>query len=134
MCYALKYGIWNVKEPKMEAVNALVGSGYAPLAAMVLASRGKETPLQAEEYLTCQTPLIDPYRMKDMSLAAGRLAGETVALVNYLPLLVGQAAVHRPPQLMYLFSGGKLFQKVALLCDHLHQFQRCPISTGFNRI
>jgi len=85
MCYALKYGIWNVKEPKMEAVNALVGSGYAPLAAMVLASRGKETPLQAEEYLTCQTPLIDPYRMKDMSLAAGRLAlaidrGEKIAV------------------------------------------------------
>ena len=85
MCYALKYGIWNVKEPKMEAVNTLVGSGYAPLAAMVLAARGKSTPQQAEEYLTCQTPLIDPYRMKDMSLAAGRLAlaidrGEKIAV------------------------------------------------------
>ena len=51
MCYALKYGIWNVKEPKMDAVNALVGGGYAPLAAMVLAARGKDTPQQAEEIL-----------------------------------------------------------------------------------
>ena len=85
MCYALKYGIWNVKEPKMEAVNALVSSGYAPLAAMVLAARGKENPRQAEEYLSCQAPLIDPFRMKDMGLAAGRLAlavdrGEKIAV------------------------------------------------------
>ena len=85
MCYALKYGIWNVKEPKMDAVNALVGGGYAPLAAMVLAARGKENPRQADEYLTCETPLIDSYRMKDMALAAGRVAlaverGEKIAV------------------------------------------------------
>ena len=40
MCVNVKYGIWNVNEPEAAAVNALVGSGYAPLAAMVLASRG----------------------------------------------------------------------------------------------
>ena len=42
MCGKVKYGIWNVNEPKAGAVNALVGSGYPPLAAMVLASRGIE--------------------------------------------------------------------------------------------
>ena len=36
----MKYGIWNVAEPKVSAVNTLVSGGYAPLAAMVLASRG----------------------------------------------------------------------------------------------
>ena len=69
----------------MEAVNALVGGGYAPLAAMVLSARGKENPRQAKEYLTCETPLIDPYRMRDMALAAGRVAlaidrGEKIAV------------------------------------------------------
>ena len=81
----MKYGTWNVKQPQMEAVNALVGGGYAPLAAMVLAARGKETPQQAQAYLSCETPLIDPYRMKDMALAAGRVAlaidrGEKIAV------------------------------------------------------
>ena len=70
----MKYGIWNVKEPKMEAVNALVGGGYAPLAAMILAARGKQTAQQADAYLSCQAPLIDPFRMKDMDLAAHRVA------------------------------------------------------------
>ena len=36
----MKYGIWKVSQLEAGAVNALVGSGYAPLAAMVLASRG----------------------------------------------------------------------------------------------
>ena len=40
MCSVVKYGIWNVSEPKMEAVNALVSSGYKPLTAMILAARG----------------------------------------------------------------------------------------------
>ena len=34
----MKYGIWKVSQLEAGAVNALVGSGYAPLAAMVLAS------------------------------------------------------------------------------------------------
>ena len=58
----------------MEAVNALVGGGYAPLAAMILAARGKQTAQQADAYLSCQAPLIDPFRMKDMDLAAHRVA------------------------------------------------------------
>ena len=85
MCYALKYGIWNVKEPRMDGVNDLVAGGFAPLAAMVLASRGMENTRKAQSYLACDVPLTDPYRMQDMALAAGRLAlaldrGEKIAV------------------------------------------------------
>lgn len=85
MCYTLKYGIWNVTEPKMEAVNHLVESGYAPLTAMVLAARGKEDPRQAKSYLDCNCQLVDPFAMKDMSLAAQRVdlalqRGEKIAV------------------------------------------------------
>ncbi len=85
MCYVLKYGIWNVAEPKMEAVNSLVSGGYAPLTAMILASRGMQTSAQADAYLDCHTPLIDPFCIKDMDKAAGRLAlaltqGEKIAV------------------------------------------------------
>ena len=83
--YALKYGIWNVAEPEIGAVNALVGSGYAPLAAMILASRGITSEKAAHKYLCCDTPLLDPFLMTDMDLAAGRVAlaisrGEKVAV------------------------------------------------------
>ena len=85
MCYALKYGIWNVKAPPMDAVNALVGGGYAPLAAMVLGARGMQTPKQADELLSCNQMLTDPYRLKDMDMAASRVAvamdrGEKIAV------------------------------------------------------
>ncbi len=85
MCYALKYGIWNAGEPKMEAVNALVGGGFAPLSAMVLAARGIHTPDQAHKYLDCNATLPDPYLLTDMDLAAGRVAlalerGEKIAV------------------------------------------------------
>ena len=85
MCFVLKYGIWNVKEPKAESVNRLVAAGYAPLTAMVLASRGFDDPREAKECLTCEATLHDPYRMRDMALAAGRLGlaianGEKIAV------------------------------------------------------
>ena len=85
MCFALKYGIWNVKEPKMDAVNALVSGGYAPLVAMVLASRGIEEPQKARSYLACDGAMPDPFRMRDMDLAAGRVGlaisrGEKIAV------------------------------------------------------
>ena len=85
MCVAVKYGIWNVAEPEMSAVNALVGSGYAPLAAMVLASRGLTNAAQANKYLDCNAPLLDPFLMTDMDLAAGRVGlamarGERIAV------------------------------------------------------
>ena len=73
MCVNVKYGIWNVNEPDAAAVNALVGSGYAPLAAMVLASRGICNSAQAHKYLDCNAPLLDPFLMTDMDKAAGRV-------------------------------------------------------------
>ena len=69
----MKYGIWKVSQPEAGAVNALVGSGYAPLAAMVLASRGIGDDRQARSYLDCNAPLLDPFLMTDMDKAAGRV-------------------------------------------------------------
>ena len=85
MCYALKYGIWKTSTPTPDAVNSLVGGGYAPLAAMVLASRGIERKEQADSYLDCTATLLDPYLMTDMALAAGRVGlamtqGEKIAV------------------------------------------------------
>ncbi|MDO5401418.1 MAG: single-stranded-DNA-specific exonuclease RecJ [Eubacteriales bacterium] len=81
----MKYGIWNVCEPEAGAVNALVGSGYSPLAAMVFAARGIRTGREASAYLDCNAPLIAPFQMKDMDLAAGRVGlamsrGEKIAV------------------------------------------------------
>ena len=85
MCITVKYGIWNVGEPASGAVNALVGCGYAPLTAMVLSARGINTPKQANEYLSCDAPLLDPFLMTDMDLAADRVRlamdrGEKIAV------------------------------------------------------
>ena len=85
MCVAVKYGIWNVNEPGTGAVNGLVGAGYPPLAAMILASRGIENPRQAAAYLDCNAPMSDPFLMTDMDKAAGRVGlamarGEKIAV------------------------------------------------------
>ena len=58
----------------MGAVNSLVSAGYAPLSAMVLASRGIQDGAQAKAYLDRNAPLPDPFLMTDMALAAGRVA------------------------------------------------------------
>ena len=84
-CGSVKYGIWNVNEPEMTAVNALVGGGYSPLTAMVLASRGISSEDKARAYLDCNAPLLDPFLMTDMDLAAGRVRlalnrGEKIAV------------------------------------------------------
>ena len=81
----MKYGIWKTGIPEMGAVNALVQGGYAPLTAMILSARGIENPHQAQDYLGCDSPLIDPFLMKDMALAAGRVGlamtrGEKIAV------------------------------------------------------
>ena len=85
MCIALKYGIWNVAQPEGEPVNELVRGGYPPLVAMILASRGIRDPRQAHTYLDCSGQLYDPFLMKDMDLAAGRVGlamtrGEKIAI------------------------------------------------------
>ena len=81
----MKYGIWNVSQPGTEAVNALAGCGYKPLTAMVLASRGITNENSARDYLCCDVPLKDPFLMRDMDLAVGRVAlaienDETIAV------------------------------------------------------
>ena len=81
----MKYGIWNRAVPEAESVNALVSGGYAPLAAMVLSSRGLEDKSQADGYLNCNAPLLDPFLLTDMALAAGRVGlamerGEKIAV------------------------------------------------------
>lgn len=81
----MKYGIWKVSQLEAGAVNALVGSGYVPLAAMVLASRGIGDDRQARAYLDCNAPLLDPFLMTDMDKAAGRVGlamsrGEKIAV------------------------------------------------------
>ena len=81
----VKYGFWNVQTPEMGAVNALVTGGYAPLSAMILASRGMKTAAAADAFLSCSTPLPDPFLLKDMDKAVGRVAlamtrGEKIAV------------------------------------------------------
>ena len=85
MCVILKYGIWNIQAPEPGSVNALVSGGYAPLSAMVLASRGLTTPKAAADYLDCSAELYDPFLMTDMDLAADRVRlaidrGEKIAV------------------------------------------------------
>ena len=75
----MKYGIWNVAEPEMGAVNALVSAGYSPLTSMVLSSRGIGSKQEACKYLACDAPMPDPFLMTDMALAAGRVG---LALAN----------------------------------------------------
>ena len=70
---SVKYGIWKVSEPEAGAVNSLVRSGYSPLCAMILASRGLETGKEAHAYLDCNAPLLEPCLMTDMGLAAERV-------------------------------------------------------------
>ena len=73
MCYALKYGIWNVAKIAADHVNTLVREGYPPLTAMVLASRGIGDGHQADRYLGCGDFLPDPYLMTDMAPAVTRI-------------------------------------------------------------
>ncbi len=81
----MKYGIWNVTNPEVSAVNALVQGGYGPLPSMILASRGMKNAAQAKAYLDCDCQLPDPFLMTDMDKAAGRVGlamtrGEKIAV------------------------------------------------------
>lgn len=85
MCYALKYGIWNVAKIEAENVNTLVRAGYGPLTAMVLSSRGIADEKQAKQYLGCGDFLPDPYLLTDIVPAVERLRlalqrGERIAV------------------------------------------------------
>ena len=81
----MKYGIWNCAEPEMSAVNALVQNGYSPLTAMILSARGLKNGKEAHAYLDCNADLPDPFLMRDMDPAAGRVGlamarGEKIAV------------------------------------------------------
>ena len=74
-----------MRKPEMTAVNGLVAAGYAPLTAMVLSARGMKNAADAHRYLDCNAPLPDPFLMKDMDRAAGRVGlamtrGEKIAV------------------------------------------------------
>lgn len=74
-----------MKQPDVDGVNKLVGAGFAPLVAMVLAGRGLGEPEKAKACLSCDCPLPDPFLLRDMDLAAGRLGlaisrGEKIAV------------------------------------------------------
>ncbi len=81
----MKYGIWNVAEPKVESVNTLVRESYPPLVAMILAARGIGDDRQAKAYLGYDDPLPDPFLMTDMVPAVKRISealerGERIAV------------------------------------------------------
>ena len=81
----MKYGIWNVSTPETGAVNRLVGAGYGPLTAMILASRGIRSGEDAHAYLDCRASMPDPFLMRDMAPAARRVrhaleTGEKIAV------------------------------------------------------
>ena len=81
----MKYGIWNVGNPDVGAVNALVTGGYAPLTAMVLAARGFRNTTEAKNHLNCSCSMPDPFLMKDMDKAVARVRlaldrGEKIAV------------------------------------------------------
>ncbi len=74
-----------MQSPHPDAVNALVRANFAPLTAMVLASRGISSERAAKAYLDCNAPLLDPFLMTDMATAAGRVGlamtkGEKIAV------------------------------------------------------
>ena len=74
-----------MQSPHPDAVNALVRANFAPLTAMVLASRGVSGERSANAYLDCNAPLLDPFLMTDMATAAGRVGlamtkGEKIAV------------------------------------------------------
>ncbi len=81
----MKYGIWNVAKPPMDAVNALAQNGFSPLSSMILASRGIGDAARARAYLDCNASMPDPFLMTDMVDAAARVGlamtrGEKIAV------------------------------------------------------
>ena len=85
MEYAVKYGIWNIGQYDTKLAEKLCRSGYSPLTAAVLCSRGCTDPADAEAFLSAQGPLHDPMELKEMDIAAHRVrqalnSGEHIAV------------------------------------------------------
>ena len=82
----MKYKQWNQAASDPAAVAALEQAGLPTLAAMTLCARGQNTPEKARAFLDAgRGQLQDPFLMKDMDIAAARVAqalatGETIAV------------------------------------------------------
>ena len=79
------YRIWQPKPLDEQAAAALQQSGCGRLLSRVLAARGCQTPQQAAALLEGQTPLSDPFAIRDMDKAVERLHravedGETIVI------------------------------------------------------
>ena len=70
----MKYGTWAVARPyDAAAVQRLCIGGFSPITAAVLSSRGFDSAAEARAFLSCDTPLSDPYELYDMPRAVARV-------------------------------------------------------------
>ncbi len=69
----MKYGIWNVASADDTMVEALCRAGYSVLTAHTLGGRGIKDLQEAMELLRHDSPLCDPYEMKEMDLAVAAI-------------------------------------------------------------
>ena len=82
----MKYRQWNLRAPSPAAQAAMEADGVPPLAAAVLCARGLDTAEKARAFLRSDEDLLwDPFLMKDMDRAVGRIAaaldqGEHIAV------------------------------------------------------
>lgn len=81
----MKYGTWSIGSYREDAVLALTSSGFSPLTARVLSSRGLDTPEAANRMLSCHAPLHDPMLLREMDRAVCRIraaldAGERICV------------------------------------------------------
>ena len=73
MCLDVKYGTWKIAEPDQKAVETLCAAGYPVLTAYTLCGRGYDTVAAANDLLRADTPLLDPFRMKEMDRAVAEI-------------------------------------------------------------
>ena len=70
----MEYRSWKVREEQKETARLLhTQAGLPPLMSRLLAARGVRSGAEAHEMLIENTPLSDPFRMKDMDKAAARI-------------------------------------------------------------
>ena len=121
----MKYEHWNSAPRQDGAAQALRRAGISPLAALVLAGRGIDSPEQAATFLSADPgALHDPMLLKDMDLAVARIRtalerGETIAvygdydvdgitatclLTTYLTSLGAKVIPHIPDRLSEGYS------------------------------
>lgn len=70
----MKYSQWNLRASSLAGQAALEAAGIPPLAALVLCSRGLDTPEKARDFLSAGTELLcDPMLLRDMDKAVARI-------------------------------------------------------------